>query len=366
MRQLFKRIRARLAPVVQSDTAFIEAAYLEILGRPADQDGLDHYRRLLADGLGRTAVLLSLMRSAEFQDTLTRPAAPVVSLRNIRPDRYRTTVDRSNGETITAFDATSPDDFDWLERAILDYGYYEQPGVWNLGIDTDKRVVAEIVASFAPQRALELGCAAGAVLECLEDLGIDSAEGVEISAMALARASDRVRGRIHHGDLLALDLPHAYDTVFGLDVFEHLNPNRLDAYLARLAALTAPGGWLFCNIPAFGHDEVFGTVFPLYVDGWEADAAAGRPFRTLHVDAHGYPVHGHLTWADARWWTARFEAAGFTREVDVERALHARYGAYMEKRAPARRAFFVFARKGARRTEVIARIQRAHSLIANR
>jgi hypothetical protein len=347
MRRFLRRVAARLAPVLQSDTAFIESAYLEILGRPADQDGMDHYRRLLAAGLGRTAVLLSLMRSQEFQDTLARKTTTVVDLRAMRPNQYRPAIDQSNGLPITLFDAQSPADFDWLEAAILDYGYYEQPGVWNFGIDTDKRVIAEIVASFAPLRALELGCAAGAVLDCLEDVGVPGAEGIEISAMALTRASNRVRSRIHHGDVLALDLPAAaYDVVFGLDVFEHLNPNRLDAYIARLVSLTAPGGWLFCNIPAFGEDAVFGTVFPLYVDDWHADAAAGRPFRSLHVDAHGYPLHGHLVWADARWWVDRFEAAGLTREVEVERALHSQYDAYFTKRAPARRSFFVFSNRG--------------------
>jgi SAM-dependent methyltransferase len=364
MRRFLKRLAARLRPVLQSDTAFIEAAYLEILGRPADQDGVDHYRRLLADGLGRTAVLLSLVRSEEFQARLARQATAIVDLRAMRPDQYRAGLDRTNGQPILLFDARSPADFDWLESAILDYGYYEQPGVWNLGIDADKRVIAEIVASFAPARALELGCAAGAVLDCLEEAGYPGGEGVDISAMAIARASDRVRPRIHHGDVLALDLPAtAYDVVFGLDVFEHLNPNRLDAYIARLVGLTAPGGWLFCNIPAFGEDEVFGTIFPLYVDDWQADAAAGRPFTALHVDAQGYPLHGHLVWADARWWVSRFEAAGLRREIAIERALQDKYGAYFAKRSPARRAFFVFGKAGdpAGRQAVLRAIQSVKS-----
>ena len=118
-----------------------------------------------------------------------------------------------------------------------------------------------------------------------------------------------------------IELPSAYDMVFGLDVFEHLNPNRLDAYVRRIAEITRDGGFLFCNIPAFGKDPVFGTLFPLYVDGWEQDAAAGRPFSTLHVDDEGYPIHGHLVWADARWWVQRFEAAGFGRLPQIERWL---------------------------------------------
>ena len=213
-----------------------------------------------------------------------------------------------------------------------------------------------MIASFAPVAALELGTAAGAVLQCLDELGI-AAEGVEISAMAIAKAADRVRPRIHQGDLLSLHLPATYDLVFGLDVFEHLNPNRLDAYIARLAAITREDAFLFCNIPAFGADPVFGTVFPFYVDGWEAQARDGL-LRTLHVEETGYPLHGHLTWADARWWVSRFEAAGFSREVDVERAFHARYDGYMTKRSPARRAYFVFGKKASarRRADILSRI----------
>jgi hypothetical protein len=146
--------------------------------------------------------------------------------------------------------------------------------------------------------------------------------------------------------------------LFGLDVFEHLNPNRIDAYVRRLAQIVTSGGYLFCNIPAFGRDQVFGTVFPYYIDGSEADAAAGRPFSRLHVDSHGYPLHGHLTWADASWWVERFVTAGFTREPEIEHALHAKYDTYMERITPARRAFFVFAKSpsSARQSTIVQRI----------
>jgi len=363
---LFTRLKARLAPVLQSDTAFIEAAFVEILGRRADPDGLHHYRRVLAEGVGRTAVLLDIMRSAEFRATLQPAASSLPDLRRLQPGRYAEALDRTNGQTIPIFEVASPADLDWLEAAIIDYGYYEKPGVWILDVDADKRLIAEIIAAFAPARALELGCAAGAVLQCLLDYGV-AAEGVEISAMAIGRAPEAVRGRIHHGDLLSLDLPPAsYDLIFGLDVFEHLNPNKLDAYLAQLAELVADGGFLFCNIPAFGRDPVFGTVFPLYLDRWDQDAAAGRPFSTLHVDELGYPIHGHLTWADAPWWQAQFERRGFSREVDVERALHAKYDRHMRVRSPARCAYFVFAKgdPGARRAATMRRIETTGSRIA--
>ena len=363
--RLFKYLKARLEPLLVSDREFVDAAFRDILGRDADQGGLDFYRGVLRSGVRRTAVLLDIMRSPEFQRSLAPPAAS--SLPNLvlqRPERYRRSVDRHSNQSILVFDAASAADFDWLETAIIANGYYEEPGVWILEVDFDKRLVAEMIAAFAPQAALELGTAAGAVLECLDDLGI-AAEGVEISAMAIAKAAARVRPRIHHGDLLALDLPAKFDLVFGLDVFEHLNPNKLDAYIARMAAITRDDGFLFCNIPAFGADAVFGTVFPFYVDGWEQQARDSGLLRTLHVEETGYPIHGHLTWASAPWWVGRFESAGFTRDVEIERALHRKYDGYMTKRSPARCAYFVFGKPGAasRRATIVERIATPSTLL---
>jgi SAM-dependent methyltransferase len=375
LRRLFKRLKARWGPAFQSDTAFIEAAFREILGRNADLDGLTHYRQVLQQGLGRTAVLLDIMRSEEFRAKLQPITSSLPDLRALKPAQFGRAIDRTNGESIPVFEATSAADFDWLEHAIVNHGYYEKPGVWVLDVDADKRVIAEILAAFAPARALELGCAAGAVLQCLLEYGV-VAEGVEISEMAIARAPEDVRGRIHHGDLLSLDLgefaasadqPHGYDLIFGLDVFEHLNPNRLDAYIARLEDLVEAGGFLFCNIPAFGADPVFGTVFPLYIDRWRRDADAGRPFSTLHVDDLGYPIHGHLAWADAKWWSGRFERQGFQREIEIERALHAKYDRHMQLRSPARCAYFVFSKgnPGSRREDVIRQITGGRSRVTS-
>ena len=357
MKRFFRRLRGRLSPALLSDTAFLEQAYREVLGRDVDQDGLNYYRSRLRDGESRTAVLLGLAASEEFARRFARPAPSLPSLRERRPDRYRRAVDTTTSQPVWAFQAEGPQDFDWLETEILESGYYEQPGVWNLGVDVDKRVMAEIIASFAPERALELGCAAGAVLECLRAGGF-RAEGVEISALAADRASPDVRPLIHRGDLLDLDLPPDYDVAFGLDVFEHLNPNRLDAYLGRLVSLLRPGGYLFVNVPAFGNDAHFGTVFPFYLDGWSAEAAAGGAFSLVHVDDLGYPLHGHLVWADSAWWARRFAAQGLVRETAIEAAFHAKYDAYMDKRSRARKAFYVFSRDAdtGRTRQIVGRI----------
>ena len=364
---LLKYLKARLEPLWLNDSDFVDGAFRDILGRDADQGGLTFYRGLLRQGVRRTAVLLDIMRSDEFRRSLV-PAAHS-ALPNLviqRPERYRRTIDRANGSSILIFTVADKNDFDWLEHAILSNGYYEEPGVWVLDVDFDKRLVAEMLHAFAPQASLELGCASGAVLQCLDELAI-AAEGVEISSMAIAKAADRVRPRIHQGDLLALQFPRRYDLLFGLDIFEHLNPNKLAAYLDRIAQVTTDDAFLFCNIPAFGNDPVFGTVFPFYVEGWAEDAAAGRALGSIHVDDLGYPIHGHLAWGDAAWWTRQFERAGFTRDEEIERAYHRKYDGYMTKRSPARRAYFVFGKKESarRRADVLARIAAPSTLLAS-
>lgn len=122
-----RRWKGRLSLALQSDVAFIENAFREILGRAVDADGLAHYRRALSEGLGRTAVLLDIARSDEFKSKLFSDARSLPNLMARRPDRYMLAIDRSNGQSVVVFDAALPSDFDWLEQQILDNKYYEAP-----------------------------------------------------------------------------------------------------------------------------------------------------------------------------------------------------------------------------------------------
>jgi SAM-dependent methyltransferase len=323
----------------QGDEQFLDDLYQRLFGRPLDPGGRETYLAALSNGASRVEIALSLATSPEYRSRW-RDASWSDGLegpRQRRPDSYRFIPEL----TLWVFEARDRSDFDWLEGAVIGDGYYEHAGVWTLEVDTDKRVMAEIVGSLARRRVLELGCASGAVLEGLHQQGL-SFEGVDVSDMARERASEHVKEHIHLGDLLSLDLGSDFDTAFGLDIFEHLNPNKLDGYIAKLKASLVPGGLLFANIPAFGKDEVFGEPFPYYLAGWEADAAAGRCFHTIHVDTSGYPINGHLIWADTRWWVHRFQSAGLTRRPSIERALHDKYDAYMAVESPARLPFYVF------------------------
>lgn len=265
-------------------------------------------------------------------------------LLRVYSDKYAVlkTNEKSPDESLLAFKVSDRSDFDFMERAIIDNGYYELPHVWPLRVDRDKRVMAELVASLSQGgRVLELGCASGAVLEGLAVRKIPFT-GIDISQMALKRASALVRDHIRIGDVLTTDLEPGFDTIFGLDIFEHLNPNKLDAYLAKLRTLLVDGGLLFANIPGFGDDEVFGEIFPRYLPEWDDDAAAGRPFRYLHAGHDGYPINGHLIWAESSWWVQQFSNADLIRRPEIERALHRKYDAYMRVHSPARRSFYVF------------------------
>jgi SAM-dependent methyltransferase len=266
-------------------------------------------------------------------------------LRPLSPESYVARTPLWSGPDLLAFEAREAADFDWIERMILTHGYYEHEGVWDLALGSDKQALAEIIAAFRPERSLEIGCASGAVLHYLAGLGVPC-EGVEISRMAVARAVPDVRNRIHQGDLLTLPLSGPFDFVYGLDVFEHLNPNRLGDYLARIAALLDDGGYLYAALPAFADDPVFGLIFPMYLRDWYGDVALDRNFRLLHADGRGYPLNGHLIWADSRWWVTQFERHGLRREEAIEHAVHERYDHSFDGYAPARKAFYVFAKNG--------------------
>jgi len=321
------------------DEAFVGAAYRQLLDREADPEGLATSLEALAGGSARSDIVRRIVGSDEYRRQALHRYFPLVDLRAIRPERY-TDLDRGDLEPLVLFRAEEPGDFDWIESAILEGGYYDKPGVWGFSINPDKRLMAELVNSLAPTRVLELGCASGPVLQCLHEQGVEVA-GIEISRAAIDAAFPDIRDRIHQVNATDFELPASFDVIFGLDIFEHLNPNRLNSCLKRIEAHLERGGLVFANIPAFGHDPVFGEVFPIYVDDWLADGEQGVHYRTLHCDRLGYPMNGHLIWARTDWWVRQFEAVGLSRQPGIEAALHARYDADLQM-TPARRSFYVF------------------------
>jgi 2-polyprenyl-3-methyl-5-hydroxy-6-metoxy-1,4-benzoquinol methylase len=342
-----------------NDADFISACYQFFLKRPADPSGLKYYEKLLGKGEHRIVFIQHLMHSEEFRRLHSRDINyPLPELLSLRPENYQVRYTQDDNEEWRVFKVLSPADYDWLEKQILDHGYYDRLSVWSFEMDEDKKNTAEIALCFAPRNCLEIGCSTGGVLKILRDEGV-AAEGVEISHMALAKALPEVRRSIHFGDLLDLALEPKYDLLLGMDVFEHLNPNRLGAYTKECRRLLGQdGGYLLANIPAYGRDEVFGTIHPYKLADWEQEARDPGLFSVVHADAEGWPINGHLIWADTHWWQGQFKAAGLLREMDIEHALHARYDDFFRSNSPARLSFYVFSAKRSRDNarEVIRKI----------
>ncbi|MDP2855518.1 MAG: methyltransferase domain-containing protein [bacterium] len=337
--------RARIDDL--SDEEFLDTIFRKMLGRDPDPEGKAHQLKFLRAGNSRVSLLLNIMEAPEYVFKIVRDNihhyVKLLPIKDERPDRYEVRHDRSGTEKSWVFNVRDDADFDWLERKIVTNGYYERPGVWSFIIDEDKQMMADIAAEFGPHSVLDFGCANGAVLKCLKDRGI-AGEGVEISRLALDKAPDEVREAIYIGDLLDLALPHRYDLILGLDIFEHLNPHKLDGYISRIFGLINDGGHVYANIPAYGKDAVFGEIFKIDYPAWDEDIAAGRCFRTIPVDEYGYPKNGHIICAGSDWWVDRFDRAGFKREIEIERALHRKRDEAMEKISPARRSSYIFSK----------------------
>ncbi|MCX6563517.1 MAG: methyltransferase domain-containing protein [Candidatus Aminicenantes bacterium] len=333
-----------------SDEDFLGFIFNKMLGRDPDPEGKAHQLKFLRAGNSRVSLLLNIMEAPEYVFKIVRDNihhyVKLLPIKDERPDRYEIRSDRSGIEKSWFYGVREDADFDWLEQKIVKNGYYERPGVWSFIIDEDKRMMAEIAAEFGPRTVLDFGCANGAVLKCLKDMGI-AGEGVEISRLALDKAPDEIRDAIHIGDLMDLALPRGYDLILGLDIFEHLNPNKLDGYIARIFGLLNEGGHVYANIPAYGKDVVFGEIFEVDYPAWHEDIAAGKCFRAIPVDEYGYPKNGHIICAGTDWWVDRFERAGFRREIEIERALHRKRDEAMEKISPARRSSYVFSKNAA-------------------
>jgi 2-polyprenyl-3-methyl-5-hydroxy-6-metoxy-1,4-benzoquinol methylase len=290
----------------------------------------------------RADILKEIVQSGEFRDLQSKYSPfRLPSLREIRPEQYQLCKQYQKNDAALAFRIVSPADFDWLEEMILKHGYYDNVGSWGTEIDDDKKGIAQMAQLLLPERSLELGCFNGSVVKLMREAGID-AEGVEISHLALSLAHRAIRSKIHFGDIRQIDLELNYDLILAMDLFEHLNPNTLNQYILRCRELLGKGGYVLTNIPAYGFDSVFGEAHALVFDDWKSCVGSTGMFPTLHVDRDGWPICGHLIWAETGWWQQQFEAQGFRREIDIEKALHHRFDHFIVAKTPARKSFYLF------------------------
>jgi hypothetical protein len=269
------------------------------------------------------------------------PQVQLPDLTELMPQRYDTKT--VNGAALRVYIATSDADIGTMVSQIERHRFYDRFGVWSPVIDFDKEITAAIVRGLGAASCFELGCFTGPVLSLLADAGLTVC-GAEVSHLAFAFAYPNIRDTIMYGDLLTLEIDQRFDVVLCMDVLEHLNPLRLDDYIAKSISLLNEDGYLYLNAPMWGKDPIFGVFEEVYLADWAATGDASY-WRQWPCDHKGWPLHGHLVWASPGWWTQKFAAHGLERDHAVERVIHRHLGGFFAH-ARGRRSLFVLRRAG--------------------
>lgn len=120
---------------------------------------------------------------------------------------------------------------------------HREPGISEVSLD-QRSVIIEWLGRLgrANLRILEVGCGAAWLCPWLKPYGEVTA--TDLSDEVLRRAGERVSG-VHFiaGDFMSLALDQgAFDIVVSIEVLSHVQDQQ--AFVAKLAALTAPGGLL--------------------------------------------------------------------------------------------------------------------------
>jgi SAM-dependent methyltransferase len=163
-----------------------------------------------------------------------------------------------------------------------------------------------------------------------------------VSHLAFAFAYANIRDAMLYGDILSLDIDQNFDVILCMDVLEHVNPRKLDAYIDKLKSLLNQDGYIYVNSPMWGEDRTFGVFEEVYLDEWRSVADASF-WRHWPCDNKGWPLHGHLVWASPGWWSEKFAKHGFVRDSVVEEIIHQHLAPFFTQ-AIGRRCLFVLRR----------------------
>ncbi|MBV8091156.1 MAG: methyltransferase domain-containing protein [Alphaproteobacteria bacterium] len=326
--------------------------YRGLLKRDPDDAGLQNHVGPLRAGTALEHVVRSFVTSPEFRTRMLAALVPTIDLPDltqVMPVYYETQV--VQGRAMTIFAGRCDADIDLMELLIQRHRYYDRFGVWSPVIEIDKQITAAIVRGLGAHNCFEFGCFTGPVLSLLADSGV-SVAGADVSHLAFAFAYPNVRDAMIYGDLLGLDIARRFDVVLCMDVLEHINPIRLDAYIEKITSILAGEGYIYINSPMCGYDRVFGLVEEPYLEEWRTVGDASY-WRHWPCDDKGWPMHGHLVWASAPWWQRKFEAHGMARDLTVEKVIHEHLAHFYETN-PSRRSLFVLRRVGCRRSSAEA------------
>jgi 2-polyprenyl-3-methyl-5-hydroxy-6-metoxy-1,4-benzoquinol methylase len=174
--------------------------------------------------------------------------------------RERATAFREGYDTITAIFAT----------AHITAGEPVLMGFNGRNIALVRRLLRRQQRSGMAARLFEIGYGCGALLAAVADEGFPIG-GIEVSPAMRTEAVGRIAPRHHDalrlGSFLDLDAP-SYEMrptiVYWNDVFEHVPPDEIADYLAKIHELLAPGGLLVTITPNWHMRpmDITGDFFP--------------------------------------------------------------------------------------------------------
>jgi len=102
------------------------------------------------------------------------------------------------------------------------------------------------------KRVLDAACGHGIGTKMLKILGAKEVTGIDISEVAIDRASDE---QVDGVDFKIVDLCDdqermgLYDTIISIETFEHLPPDKIDIYMNNLKKWCKPGGTIIITTP---------------------------------------------------------------------------------------------------------------------
>ena len=110
------------------------------------------------------------------------------------------------------------------------------------------------------RRALDFGCGVGRLTQALaihvdEAIGLDVAPSMVERARAFNQHGARVRYEVQAAPPLATLPSRAFDVVYTGRVLQHIAPEYARQYIAELARLVAPGGFLSFDVPGRWLDD---------------------------------------------------------------------------------------------------------------
>lgn len=182
-----------------------------------------------------------------------------------------------------------------MTRALFDKDYFDAhtreslPHTREIIYPLAERTARLLCTRLHPQRALDIGCAKGFLVEALLAGGVPSTYGTDISIYAVSAGGPGFRHRLLAADVLD-GIPFrssSFDLVTAVDVFEHLS--QPEAALHEIHRVLSPKGLAYLKI-----------------------------CHPRHPNAHRDPTHVNVQ--PVAYWQRQFANAGFswTRVYEAE------------------------------------------------